>query len=111
MVLCPFLSELLERSEEIVLFPRFFLFLACGAQESGQLIYWLDISQRHAKALQAQGLLQLKRADPTDAPFFFLIAFVSVLARLLSCFSFLAALAYRIPKGGVSASQNATRLH
>lgn len=29
VVLCPFLSELLERSEEVVLFPRFFLFLAC----------------------------------------------------------------------------------
>lgn len=29
VVLCPFLSELLERSEEVVLFPRFFLLLAC----------------------------------------------------------------------------------
>ena len=40
---------------------------------------------------------EASRLGPTDAPFFFLIAFVSVLARLLSCFNFLAALAYTQP--------------
>lgn len=49
VVLCPFLSELLERSEEVVLFPRFFLLLACERENVSARSELTDHPQRRSK--------------------------------------------------------------